>query len=73
MKRFSLRYLLLTSRFDQLWFPLAFWALFIVIGIIRGPEYILDTSRTYLGAVIPLIGGILAAYAVLDDPSLELR
>jgi hypothetical protein len=73
MKRFSLRYLLLTSRFDQLWFPLAFWVLFIVIGIIRGQEYILDTSRSYLGAVIPLIGGILAAYAVLDDPSLELR
>jgi hypothetical protein len=73
MKRFSLRYLLLTSRFDQLWFPLAFWVLFIVIGILRGQAYILDTSRSYLGAVIPLIGGIMAAYAVLDDPSIELR
>jgi hypothetical protein len=73
MKRFSLRYTLLTSRFDQLWFPLAFWALFVIIGIIRGPEYILDTSRAYLGAVLPLVGGIMAAYAVLDDPSLELR
>jgi hypothetical protein len=64
---------LLTSRFDQLWFPLAFWVLFILIGIIRGSEYILDTSRAYLGAVLPLVGGIMAAYAVLDDPSLELR
>jgi hypothetical protein len=73
MKRFSLRYTLLTSRLDQLWFPLAFWALFIVIGILRGQEYILDTARSYLGAVIPLIAGILAAYAVLDDPALELR
>jgi hypothetical protein len=73
MKRFSLRYLLLTSRFDQLWFPLAFWALFVVIGILRGQHYILDTSRAYLGAVVPLISGILAAYAVLDDPALELR
>jgi hypothetical protein len=73
MKRFSLRYTLLTSRFDQLWFPLAFWVLFVLIGIIRGPEYILDTSRAYLGAVLPLVGGIMAAYAVLDDPSLELR
>ncbi|HSA99228.1 MAG TPA: hypothetical protein VLE49_01160 [Anaerolineales bacterium] len=73
MKRFSLRYTLLTSRFDQLWFPLAFWALFVVIGILRGPEYILDTSRAYLGAVVPLISGIMAAYAVLDDPALELR
>jgi hypothetical protein len=73
MKRFSLRYLLLTSRFDQLWFPLAFWVLFVVIGILRGQQYILDTARSYLGAVIPLIGGIMAAYAVLDDPALELR
>lgn len=73
MKRFSLHYTLLTSRFDQLWFPLAFWALFVIIGIIRGQEYILDTSRAYLGTVIPLIGGIMAAYAVLDDPALELR
>jgi hypothetical protein len=73
MKRFSLRYVLLTSRFDQVWFPLAFWILFILIGIIRGQEYILDTSRSYLGATIPLISGILAAYAVLDDPALELR
>ncbi len=73
MKRFSLRYILLTSRFDQVWFPLAFWMLFVLIGILRGQEYILDTSRAYLGAAIPLIGGILAAYAVLDDPALELR
>lgn len=73
MKRSSIRYLLLTSRFDQMWFPLAFWALFIIIGVIRGPEYIFDTTRAYLGAAIPLIGGIMAAYAVLDDPALELR
>lgn len=73
MKRFSLRYTLLTSRFDQLWFPFAFWALFLVIAIIRGQEYILDTTRAYLGAGIPLVGGIMAAYAVLEDPSLELR
>jgi hypothetical protein len=73
MKRFSLRYTLLTSRFDQLWFPFAFWALFVIIGILRGPVYILDTTRAYLGTVIPLIGGILAAYAVLEDPLLELR
>ena len=73
MKRFSLRYSLLTYRMDQLWFPLAFWLLFVIIGVIRGPEYILDTTRAYLGAVVPLIGGIMAAYAVLDDSALELR
>jgi hypothetical protein len=73
MKRSSLHYLLLTARLDQFLFPLAFWALFVIIGIMRGPAYILDTARAYLGAVIPLIGGILASHAVLDDPSLELR
>ncbi len=73
MRRFSLRYCLLTSRLDLLWFPLSLWGLFVAIGVIRGPEYIVDTSRAYLGAVLPLIGGIMAAYAVLDDPSLELR
>jgi hypothetical protein len=73
MKHFSLRYCLLTSRLDLLWFPLSLWMLFAIIAVIRGPEYILDTSRAYLGAVLPLIGGIMAAYALLDDPSLELR
>ncbi len=73
MSRFSLRYSLLTLRSDQLWFPLSSWALFAIIGVIRGPQYILDTSRAYLGAVLPLIGGIMAAYAVLDDAALELR
>lgn len=73
MKRFSLRYLLLTARFEQVWFPLAFWALFVIIAFIRGESYLVDTARAYLGAVIPLGGGILAAYALLDDPTLELR
>jgi hypothetical protein len=73
MKRFSLRYTLMTSRFDQLWFPLAFWLLFVIVGTLRGTEYILDTSRAYLGAVVPLVSGIMAAYALLEDPVLELR
>lgn len=73
MKRFSLHYTLLTSRFDQLWLPLAFWCLFLIIGLIRGPEYMTDTMRAYLGAVVPLLGGIMGAYAILDDPALELR
>ena len=73
MKRFSLHYTLRTARFDQLWLPLAFWALFVIIGLIRGAEYMTDTTRSYLGAVIPLLGGIMTAYAILDDPALELR
>lgn len=73
MKRFSVRYILLTSRFDQLWFPLAIWILFLIIGLLRGQANLLDTTRAYLGSVLPLVGGIMAAYAVLEDPALELR
>jgi hypothetical protein len=74
MKRFSLRYTLLTYRLDQLWLPAAFWALFAIVSLFRGdPDGALDMARAYLGAVVPLVGGILAAYAVLDDPALELR
>lgn len=73
MKRFSLRYTLLTYRLDQLWFPLGFWSVFIILGLLRGPEHIMGTTRAYLGGVVPLIGGMMAAYAILDDPALELR
>jgi hypothetical protein len=67
-----LRYSLLTYRLDQLWFPLAFWALFAVMALLM-PEKDLNIARAYLGCAIPLVGGIMAAYAVLDDPALELR
>jgi hypothetical protein len=73
MKRFSLRYTLLTTRFDQIWFPLSLFALFIIIGVLRGSYYVGDTARAYLGGAVPLVGGIMAAYAVLEDPALELR
>jgi hypothetical protein len=74
MRRFSLRYTLLTYRLDQLWLPAAFWALFVIISFFSSsPDDVLDMARAYLGTVVPLVGGILAAYAVLDDPALELR
>lgn len=74
MKRFSLRYTLLTCRLDQLWFPLAFWALFVIISLfVQAPNQLMNTTRAYLGVVVPLVGGIMSAYAILDDPALELR
>ena len=74
MKGAALKYSWLTYRRDQLWFPLAFLALFIVIVLImRHPEVRFSLARAYLGFIVPLIGGILAAYSVLDDPALELR
>jgi hypothetical protein len=74
MKRFSLRYSVLTSKIDQLWFPVSIFALFVIMGIIMkdAPQF-LTIARGYLGVAIPLIAGILSAYAVLEDPALELR
>ena len=70
----ALKYSWLTYRRDQLWFPLAFFALFVVITLImRHPAIRFTLARAYLGFIVPLIGGILAAYAVLDDPAIELR
>jgi hypothetical protein len=74
MKGAALKYSWLTYRRDQLWFPLAFLALFTVILLImRHPEVRFSIARAYLGFILPLTGGILAAYSVLDDPALELR
>ena len=74
MKRFSLKYTLLTYRLDQLWFPLAFLAFFVILTLILGREVQnFDIARAYIGFAIPLIGGIMAAYAILDDHALELR
>lgn len=74
MKGAALKYSWLTYRRDQLWFPLAFLALFFVILLIlRHPVPRFSISRAYLGFIVPLTGGILAAYSVLDDPALELR
>lgn len=68
------KYSWLTYRRDQLWFPLAFLALFIVIVLILpDPVARFSIARAYLGFIVPLTGGILAAYSVLDDPALELR
>jgi hypothetical protein len=74
MKGFSLHYTLLTYRLDQLWFPLAFWALFVIFALfMRNSDQLMNYARTYLGVVVPLIGGVMAASALLDDPAIELR
>lgn len=74
MKRFSLKYTLLTYRLDQLWFPLAFWAFFVILTLLLNDQELnFDIARGYIGVAVPLIGGIMAAYAILDDPAIELR
>jgi hypothetical protein len=70
----SLKYTWLTYRRDQLWFPLAFLGFFLVAVVVMNHSAIRFTlARAYLGFIVPLTAGILAAYAVLDDPALELR
>lgn len=74
MRNFPLRYSLLTSRLDQIWFPVAFWILFALTALLMDdPAKAADTARAFLGVILPLIGGMMASYAVLDDPALELR
>ena len=74
MKRFSLRYALMTYKLDQLWLPLAIFLIFVLISFIQlGEPQLINIARSYLIAAIPLLAGILAAYAVLEDPALELR
>jgi len=74
MKRFSLHYALTTYKLDQLWLSLSLLLLFCLISVIQKNSPQLPTmARSYLGAALPLVAGILAAYAVLDDPALELR
>lgn len=74
MKRFSLRYALMTYKLDQLWLPLAIFFIFVLISFIQlGEPQLINIARSYLIAAIPLLAGILAAYAVLEDPALELR
>ncbi len=73
MKGFSLGYTLLTYRLDQLWFPLAFWALFVILALfMRHSNQLMSFALAYLGVVVPLIGGVMAAFALLDDPAIEL-
>ncbi len=74
MKRFSLRYSILTSKLDQLWFPVAFFGLFVIIAIImHDAERFMNIARSYLGVALPLVAGILSAYSILEDPAIEIR
>ncbi len=60
-------------RWDKLWLPAGFWALFaLIILFVRTGATWQDMARGYLGAVLPLTTGIMAAYAILDDPALEI-
>jgi hypothetical protein len=66
--------MLMTYRLDMLWLPAAFWALFLIVSwMIKDGPTGFPVCVAYLGAALPLVCGILAAYAVLEDPALELQ
>jgi len=60
-------------RIGQALLPAAFWALFALLTLFFNlNSHWIDSARGFLGAILPLLGGISAAYAVLDDPALEI-
>lgn len=69
----TLRYAVFSRRADQYWFPAAFLALFLImLAILRDGMNTFNAAQAYLAGIIPMLAGILSAYAVLDDPALEL-
>ena len=74
MRGSAFKYVWMTSRREVVWFPVALMAFFVVIAwMLPHPHVRYSIARGYLGFFVPLAAGIAAAYAVLDDPALELR
>ncbi len=73
-KFLPLRYTLLTYRLDQLWLPAGIWTLFVIITwLVQDNSSVNNVMAGFLGGALPLISGVLAAYTLLDDPTLELQ
>ncbi len=76
MKKYPLlplRYIVAALRPDQWVLPGALWALFVlIVWMVRGGPSDTQVVTAYLGFVLPLVSGILAANAILDDRALEL-
>jgi hypothetical protein len=68
-----LRYQFLIRR-EQFWLPGALMGLFAAISVILGNHpYRVQSACALLAVVFPLVGGILAASAVVEDAALELQ
>ena len=72
--RFSIKYTFQAFQKDQFWLPLAMWGLFVLMLVLffEGNNQV-NAARAFLGFVMPLLAGGLAAYAVLEDSALELQ
>lgn len=74
MNSTPIQFALRTYQASMFWLPAAIWVLFaIMVGIFGKNLQAVKVSAAYTGVVLPLIGGILGAYAILDDPVLELQ
>lgn len=71
----NLSYHLRIYRAEQLWLPAGLWALFalMVAFMLRDSGRAYEMANSFLGFVLPLLAGILAASAIVDDPALELQ
>jgi hypothetical protein len=68
------KYWMVVYRREQFYLPAGFLFLFVIIVILlKGNSNAVGAAKAFLGAILPLMAGILAAYAVLDDPALELQ
>ncbi|MBN1486408.1 MAG: hypothetical protein JW981_02125 [Anaerolineae bacterium] len=76
MKRYSisLSYLLRTFKLDHIWLSAGLWGLFAILVILMQDDPTISgpTARGFLGVTLPLLGGVMAAHSILDDPALEL-
>ena len=71
----DLRYHLRIYQREHLWLPAGLWALFaILVAVMRGSggrDY--QSATAFLCYVLPLMAGVLASSAVVDDTALELQ
>jgi hypothetical protein len=68
------RYTVLTLRLDLLWLPSGLWVLFALITWLkRGEPRVFEVAGAFPVFALPLVAGILASSAVLDNPALELH
>lgn len=58
---------------DQLWLPAGIWVLFAIIAALLPNDRSHQIAAGFLGVALPLLAGMMAGAAILDDPALELQ